>query len=50
MILGALTATGDNRTTLDDLFRRAAIQRPNTIALSDPAVRHAACDLIDHRR
>lgn len=41
MILGALTANGDNRTTLDDLFRRAAIQRPNTIALSDPPNRNA---------
>jgi hypothetical protein len=41
MILGALTATGDNRTTLDDLFRRAAIRRPDTMALSDPPNRRS---------
>ncbi len=42
MILGTSgTQTSDSRTTLDDLFRRAAVRRPDAMALCDPPNRAA---------
>lgn len=45
MILGAddHTATG-NRTTLEDLFRRAGVRRPDALALIDPPNRESFAD------
>ena len=37
------------RTTLDDLFRRAAMRRPDAIALSDPSNRDSFTDGKPHR-
>jgi hypothetical protein len=36
MILGDSNHAGGNRTTLDDLFRRAGVRHPDAIALVDP--------------
>jgi hypothetical protein len=36
MILGDAEQAGDNRATIDDLFRRAGVRRPDTLALIDP--------------
>jgi non-ribosomal peptide synthetase component E (peptide arylation enzyme) len=45
MILGAdEQATAGNRTTLDDLFRRAGVRRPDALALIDPGNREAFTD------
>jgi hypothetical protein len=45
MILGdSDRATGGNRTTLDDLFRRAGVRNADTIALADPPNREQFTD------
>lgn len=45
MILsGADGETGGNRTTLDDLFRRAGVRRPDALALIDPPNRESFTD------
>ena len=36
MILDGAASDGD-RTTLDDLFRRAGVRRPQALALADPS-------------
>ena len=36
MILGDKEPAGGNRATLDDLFRRAGVRRPDALALIDP--------------
>jgi len=36
MILGDAQRAAVNRTTLDDLFRRATMRRPEALALADP--------------
>jgi len=36
MILGDAQRAAVNRTTLDDLFRRATMRRPEVLALADP--------------
>jgi|GEM_PF-723162 len=36
MILGDAQRADVNRTTLDDLFRRASVRRPEALALADP--------------
>jgi hypothetical protein len=45
MILGGLDReAGGNRTTLDDLFRRAGVRNPDAIALADPPNRETFTD------
>ena len=36
MIVGAAPLDDAERTTLDDLFRRAAVRNPDAVALADP--------------
>jgi len=44
MILGDPKIEGIPATTLDDLFRRAAMRRPDAIALADPPNRETFTD------
>jgi non-ribosomal peptide synthetase component E (peptide arylation enzyme) len=43
MIVGAASTDGAERTTLDDLFRRAAVRNPVAVALADPDDRAHFC-------